>query len=83
MTYIPFRELQFQLIQLIQHSAITKTILVGFHKVNDFSNLSKIHSPIEVINILNEIYTVFDSRLDLFNVYKVETINDSYLGAST
>ena len=59
-----------------------KSATIGFINIDDFSTLTKMHSPIEVINILNEIYTVFDSRLDLFNVYKVETINDSYLVAS-
>ena len=40
------------------------------------------HNPIEVINILNIIYNAFDTRLDRFDAYKVETINDSYLVAS-
>ena len=40
------------------------------------------HNPIEVIHILNIIYNAFDTRLDRFDAYKVETINDSYLVAS-
>ena len=40
------------------------------------------HSPLDVMNILNLIYSKFDSRVDMFNVYKVETINDSYMVAS-
>ena len=42
----------------------------------------QLHTPIEVINILNIIYNAFDTRLDRFDAYKVETINDSYLVAS-
>ena len=36
----------------------------------------------EVINFLNDLYGTMDERMDKHDVYKVETISDSYLVAS-
>ena len=37
---------------------------------------------LEVINFLNDLYSTMDERMDKHDVYKVETISDSYLVAS-
>ena len=36
----------------------------------------------EVVEFLNTLYNVMDKRMDDHDVYKVETISDSYLVAS-
>ena len=39
-------------------------------------------SPLEAVAFLNNLYKIMDRRLDKFDVYKVESISDTYLVAS-
>ncbi len=41
--------------------------------------IAKRSSALEVIQFLNTLYRVMDERMDEFDVYKVETISDSYM----
>ena len=53
-----------------------------FSSVVGFSEVTKLCTAMEVITFLNELYRVMDDRMDNHDVYKVESISDSYLVAS-
>ncbi|XP_052825405.1 atrial natriuretic peptide receptor 1 [Octopus bimaculoides] len=57
-------------------------VSVFFSDIVGYTDLSFSSTPLEITTLLNDLYSTFDSVLENFDVYKVETIGDAYMVAS-
>lgn len=57
-------------------------VTVFFSDIVSFTQISAAGTPLDVVRMLNMIYTVFDDVCSRHDVYKVATIGDAYFVAS-
>ncbi|KAK3251527.1 hypothetical protein CYMTET_39135 [Cymbomonas tetramitiformis] len=57
------------------------TITVLFSDIVSYTSMAAEMSPLEVVNMLNELYFLYDKLAEKHGVYKVETIGDAFMCA--
>jgi class 3 adenylate cyclase len=57
-------------------------VTIMFSDIVSYTTMTSTMTPLEVAQLLNEIYQLFDSLVDKYECYKVETIGDAFMIAA-
>ena len=54
-------------------------VTIYFSNIVGFSSFAKVNTPVVVVALLNEIYTLFDSVSAIYDVYKIDAVGNAYM----
>ncbi|CAK1595787.1 unnamed protein product [Parnassius mnemosyne] len=55
------------------------SVTVFFSDIVDFSHLVATSCPMQIVDVLHDLYTCCDAIISYYNVYKVEPVRDAYM----